>query len=262
MSPESCAGGMTAGKGSRNRPRTPRLADRERIDTAREHGNWPQETFLSETVRYWWFQMPSEILQNVRETQARGNEETRSSVLLAIKQKRSPDEQIWYMRSPLGKNQLGKFLSDAVSAAGLKSSKRKVCNHSVRKTSIARLLHANFPENYVMQLSGHKNIQSLSAYKSASLGHQRQMSDALSGRKESATASSSDINSDESVKVPSVSSIGYSSSSNALEAVFAGANISSMSGCTFQFMTGPVSIVNKPAPKRPRRLIIGSDDED
>ena len=33
---------------------------------------------------------------------------------LAIK---SPDEQIWYMRSPLGKNQLGKFLSDAVSAA-------------------------------------------------------------------------------------------------------------------------------------------------
>ena len=181
---------------------------------------------------------------------------------LAIKQKRSPDEQIWYMRSPLGKNQLGKFLSDAVSAAGLQSGKRKVCNHSVRKTSIGRLLDANFPEKYVMQLSGHKNIQSLSAYKSASLGHQRQMSDALSGRKESATASSSDINSDDSVKVPSVFSIGYSSSSNALEAAFAGANILSMSASTFQFMTGPVSIVNKLAPKRPRRLIIESDDED
>ena len=137
---------------------------------------------------------------------------------LAIKQKRSPDEQIWYMRSPLGKNQLGKFLSDAVSAAGIQSGKRKVCNHSVRKTSIGRLLDANFSENYVMQLSGHKNIQSLSAYKSASLGHQRQMSDALSGRKESATASSRDVNSDDSVKVPSVSTIGYSSSSNALEA--------------------------------------------
>ena len=79
-------GGCTTGKGSRNRPGTPRLADGERIEnTAREHGNWPQKTFLSDTVRYWWCQMPSEILQNVRETQARGNEETRSSVLLGHK---------------------------------------------------------------------------------------------------------------------------------------------------------------------------------
>ena len=75
------------------------------------------------------------------------------------------------------------------------------------------------------------------------------MSDAHSGGKESATASSSDVNFDDSVKVPSVSSIGYSSSSNALEAVFAVANISSMSGCTFQFMTGPVSIVKKTSSK-------------
>ena len=49
-------------------------------------------------------------------------------------------------------NQLGKFLSQAVSAAGLQSDKRKLSNHSVRKTSNGglRLFHANFPENYVM----------------------------------------------------------------------------------------------------------------
>ena len=82
---------------------------------------------------------------------------------LAVKQKRRADDQIWYMRSPLGKNQLGKFLLDAVSAAGLQSGKIRLSNHSVRKTSIGRLLDANFPENYVMQLSGHKNLQSLSA---------------------------------------------------------------------------------------------------
>ena len=124
---------------------------------------------------------------------------------LAVKQKRRADDQICYMRSPLGKNQLGKFLSDAVSAAGLQSGKRRLSNHSVRKTSIGRLLDANFPENYVMQLSGHKNIQSLSAYKSASLSHQRQMSDALSIRNQPATSSCTHINLDDSVKGPSVS---------------------------------------------------------
>ena len=87
---------------------------------------------------------------------------------LAVKHKRNADDPIWYMKSPLGKNQLGKFLSEAVSAAGLQAGKKKLANHSVRKTSIGRLLDANFPENYVMQLSGHKNMQSLRAYKSAS----------------------------------------------------------------------------------------------
>ena len=63
---------------------------------------------------------------------------------------------------------------------------------------------------------------------------------------------------------------GYSSSSYALEASqlvdFFDANINnilSIMGCTFQFMTGLVKIVNKPVVfKRPRRLVIESDDED
>ena len=45
--------------------------------------------------------------------------------------------------------------------------------------TIPRLLDAGIPENFVTQLSGHKNLQSLSSYKSASLAPQRQMSDSL-----------------------------------------------------------------------------------
>ncbi|XP_078361481.1 uncharacterized protein KIAA1958-like [Oculina patagonica] len=123
---------------------------------------------------------------------------------LAVKHKRKSDDNIWYLRTPLGKNQLGKFMSDAVSAAGLQS-------------------------------------------------------DTLSGRKEPENASTSDINS--SIQ-DSATSVSCSSSSNALEGVFAGANISSISGCTFQVMTGPVQFVNQPAAKRPRRIMIESDDED
>ena len=59
---------------------------------------------------------------------------------------------------------------------------------------------------------------------------------------------------DDSVKVPSASDIqnavtsvssSYPSTSNALEAIFAGANISSVSDYTLQIMTGPVNIVKK-----------------
>ena len=61
---------------------------------------------------------------------------------------------------------------------------------------------------------------------------------------------------DDSVKDLSASNIqnavtlvnsSYLSTSNALEAIFAGANISSVLDCTFQIMTGPVNIVNEAA---------------
>ena len=97
------------------------------------------------------------------------------------------------------------------------------------------------------------------------------MSDALSRRNKLVTSSCTHINLDDSVKGLSVSnsqnavtsvSSSYQSTSNALEAIFAGADISSVSDCTFQIMTGPVNIVNEPVLKRPRRHIIESKDED
>ena len=64
-------------------------------------------------------------------------------------------------------------MSTAEKNTGLAAQKRKISNHSVRKTSTSRLLYDGVPENFVMQLSGHKNLQSLSSYKSASITHQR-----------------------------------------------------------------------------------------
>ena len=46
-----------------------------------------------------------------------------------------------------GKNRLGKSLSDVVSTAGLYlGKKKKLSNHSLRKTSIGGLLDPNFPK--------------------------------------------------------------------------------------------------------------------
>jgi integrase len=88
-----------------------------------------------------------------------------SSFFLAINHRRQPGSQIWYNKAPLGKNEIGKFLSKAVKAAKLPGN---ITNHSVRKTCISRLMAADIPENYVAQLSGHKNLKSLDSYKSAS----------------------------------------------------------------------------------------------
>ena len=95
-----------------------------------------------------------------------------------------------------------------------------------------------------MQLSGHRNLQSLGAYKSASLSHQRQMSDTLSGRRSEPNSASITHGSSEVTSLHRPSSVSnvlssvISSSSSNLQAVFAGANISSITGCTVQIMSG------------------------
>ncbi|CAH3039920.1 unnamed protein product, partial [Porites evermanni] len=85
---------------------------------------------------------------------------------LAINHRRKPSDKVWYLDRPLGKNEIsGKFLKDAFAAAKLDdTNKKKVSNHSVRKTSVGRLLEADVQPNFVAQLSGHKNLKSLDSY--------------------------------------------------------------------------------------------------
>ena len=49
---------------------------------------------------------------------------------------RRVNPQVWYMKAPLGKNEIGKFLKTAADEASLQRQGSKVINHSVRKTSI------------------------------------------------------------------------------------------------------------------------------
>ena len=103
-----------------------------------------------------------------------------SPFYLAVGHNRRSNEEVWYMNAPLGKNEIGKFLSTAAKNAGLHREGKKETNHSVRKTCISRLLDAHVPENFVAQLSGHKSRESLQSYKSASAKHQKRISLTLS----------------------------------------------------------------------------------
>ena len=92
---------------------------------------------------------------------------------LAVKHQRKATDAVWYKKRPLGKNEIGKLLTKAAKNAGLPG---RVTNHLVQKTCISRLLDSDVPENYVAQLSGHRNLKSLDSYKLASIQHQRRMS--------------------------------------------------------------------------------------
>ena len=63
-------------------------------------------------------------------------------------------------------------MSMAAKTAGLAAQNRKM-NHSFCKMSVSCWLDIGVPGNFVMQLNGHKNVQSLSLYKSATLTHQQ-----------------------------------------------------------------------------------------
>ena len=66
---------------------------------------------------------------------------------LAINHRRKPNDKIWYLDRPLEKNEIGKFVKDASAAAKLDdTNKKKVSNHSVRKTTVGRLLEADFSQ--------------------------------------------------------------------------------------------------------------------
>ena len=183
------------------------------------------------------------------------------------------------MKSPLGKNEIGKFLSKAAEKAGIKQGGVKISNHSVRKTHVGRLLDANTPEIFVAQSSGHKRVESLQSYKSASEKHQRQMSHILSRSQPSTNgplalnqfgSHSSSLQIAETTRgetmtsTSNLQSLAISSESTSRQvnpsAIFAGASIGSFSNCTFQVIQGPVEIIQN-GHKR-RRAVIESDEED
>ena len=219
------------------------------------------------------------------------NEED-SPFYLAINHNRKPENEVWYKKCPLGKNKIGQFLSAAVSAGHLGGIK-KVANHSVRKTSIGRLLDANCPETFVAQLSGHKSVDSLSHYKVPSAKHQRAMFNVLSrGDDQSFLSSSTAVSARQTNQLPqpqlkqlneipssSVTAVAALPRSEVLKQsqnnqltinpheIFRGASIGNISGCSFNFYSSlPTSTcsapVSPPLTKRRRRAyFLDSDSE-
>lgn len=88
-----------------------------------------------------------------------------------------PVTSLWFSKQPLGKNKLGDLAKTMSAKGGING--RKV-NHSARKTTVTSLLHSNIEATQIMQLTGHRNVQSINQYSSASIEQLETMSHTLS----------------------------------------------------------------------------------
>ena len=77
-------------------------------------------------------------------------------------------------------NKLNSLMKTTADEAGF-DEKRRLTNHSARKTMVQKLNDNNIPPIHIMQLSGHRNVQSVNNYSTISNEEQKNMPLILSG---------------------------------------------------------------------------------
>ena len=85
----------------------------------------------------------------------------------------------WFKAAPMGINKLNSLMKTMAQKAGLPDAEN-LTNHSARKRMIQKLNDQEVPPTHIMQISGHKNVQSLNNYSSLSEKQQRDTSNILS----------------------------------------------------------------------------------
>ena len=69
----------------------------------------------------------------------------------------------WFKAAPMGSNKLNSLMKTVAEKAGL--NPENLTNHSARKRMIQKLNDHEVPPTHIMQISGHKNVQSLKSWK-------------------------------------------------------------------------------------------------
>ena len=96
---------------------------------------------------------------------------------LAINHCKKPlSDKLWFKKSALGANALNSLMKRMAEKAGLGPN---ISNHSERKTMMQILTDNDVPPTDIVQLSGHKNLQSVTNYSTVSQPQQMKMSRAL-----------------------------------------------------------------------------------
>ena len=97
---------------------------------------------------------------------------------LAVNNCKNPDSsKPWFKKSAVGVNKLNSLMKTMSEKAGLGPN---VKNHSGRKTMIQTLTNNDIQATDIIQLSGHKNLQSVTNYSVVSENQQAKMSRTLS----------------------------------------------------------------------------------
>ena len=89
----------------------------------------------------------------------------------------NPCANIWYASQPIGHNTLSKIVGKLAETAGLKGH---YSNHSLHATAATQLYHANFDEQLITEVTGHRS-NAVRGYKCMSNDQLKSVSHALYG---------------------------------------------------------------------------------
>ena len=102
-----------------------------------------------------------------------------SPFFLAINVKNPKSGQAWYKNMPLGINSIYNLTKNMRLQCSAINSDRRITNHSVRKHLMQKCVDFNLPPTETVQISGHKNLQSVNNYSHMNMNKQKQVARAL-----------------------------------------------------------------------------------
>ncbi|XP_031334073.1 uncharacterized protein LOC116164086 [Photinus pyralis] len=70
----------------------------------------------------------------------------------------------WYKNSPVGINEITKWVKHAAEETGLDIKRRKITNHSLRSSAVSNLAKSGVGENQLLKITGHSSVSSIKSY--------------------------------------------------------------------------------------------------
>ena len=108
---------------------------------------------------------------------------TNGSFYLAPLSKTTPNNDIWFKEQNLGVHSIYKIMKTMIADTPLASSCKRLTNHSARKTVVKKLRLNNVERSSIMNVTGHRNEQSLNDYDEGNENEQRHISNLIGNSK-------------------------------------------------------------------------------
>ena len=90
--------------------------------------------------------------------------------------------EIWYMTQPMGKNTINTFMKDMIAGTDVENGRKKLTNHSARKTLVRKLKSAGIPESSIIKVTGHTTTAGLTNYDPEDENEFQSMSNAVQNK--------------------------------------------------------------------------------
>ena len=98
---------------------------------------------------------------------------------LTPKQNVLQTDEIWYTKNPMGKNSISNIMKALTAATPFENCRKKLTNHSMRKTAVKKLKATNVPESSIIKVTGHTSTRGLKRYDHGDQNEFCEMSNAL-----------------------------------------------------------------------------------